>query len=67
MGDDMPVFYIATDENGNIVSGSTTHPDAIPKGEGEQIPNYEYEFDLTWEQIDNLWKYKIVNGELVLK
>ncbi len=63
----MPIVYIATDEEGNITSGSTTPPEQIPKVEGEEIPNYQYEFNLTWEQIDELWKYKIENGELVLR
>lgn len=63
----MPVIYIATDENGNIVSGSTTHPDSIPIGEGEQIPDYKYEFELSWEQIDSLWEYKIAGGNIVSK
>jgi hypothetical protein len=56
--------WVAIDENGIISAASTTSPDQIS---GENVPNYQYEFELTWEQIEELWRYKVVNGELVLR
>jgi hypothetical protein len=56
--------WVAIDANGVITAASTTSPGQVS---GENIPNYQYEFLLTWEQIDELWRYKIVDGELVLK
>ena len=63
----MPKVYIATDENGNITAASTTSPDDNNYVENDLIPNYQYEFYLTWEQIDELWRYKVVEGQLIMK
>lgn len=67
MGDDMVKVWVCVEEDGSICTATTTSPDKIPKSEGEVLPNYQYEFEMTWEQLDELWKYKVENGELVLK
>jgi hypothetical protein len=56
--------WVFTDTDGNIVSASTTDPALVQNG---IVPDYQYEFDLTWDQIDDLWRYKVVDGQLVMK
>lgn len=64
----MALVYIEIDDEGNVQTASTTNPELINYNPNDKsTPNYEYEFELTWEQIEELWKYRIVNGELVLK
>jgi hypothetical protein len=60
----MPTVWLAVGSNGEITAGGTTPPQLV---EGDEKPNYQYQFDLTWEQIEELWKYKVVDGQLVLK
>lgn len=64
----MPMVYIAVNDNGNVETASTTNPDLINYAPNdENIPDYQYEFDLSWEQIEELWKYKIADGNLILR
>lgn len=62
----MPLTFIATNEDGDIIAASTTDPKSMVYAEIHSIPEYQYQFDLTWEQINELWNYRVVNGELIL-
>lgn len=52
---------MAVDDGGYIVAASTTNPDWV---EGDSKPNYTLVFELTWDEIDNLWQFYVVDGVL---
>jgi len=54
-------IWVAIDDRGYITTGSTTNPEWI---EGDNIPNYTLTFELTWDEIDNLWMFYVVDGVL---
>lgn len=59
----MITVWISVDDDGNISQAGTTPPELIP---GDNVPDFQYSFEMTWEEYEELWKYKIVDGELVL-
>lgn len=64
----MPMIYIAVDNKNNVQTATTTDPKIINYAPNDNnIPVYQYKFELTWEQIEELWKCKIENGELLLR
>lgn len=60
----MTTVYVSVDDEGNIIRATTTVPDKITYAENDEIPDFQYQFELTWEQIEDLWRYRVVGGEL---
>jgi hypothetical protein len=63
----MTMLWLAVDNDGNITAGSTTPPELIPMFPGDKIPTYNYSFDVSRELINDIWRYKVVDGELIAK
>ncbi len=60
-------YWVAVDDDGNIGSGSSTDPEMKIIAPGEELPDFNYVFNLTWDEINELWKFKVFNGELIEK